>query len=52
MDTQLMMAVAAGVALFLVFAFQVYRSARDGMDDSPVSATWLAERKRVKDDHQ
>ncbi len=51
MDPQLM-AVGAGAALLLVFVFQFYRSARGDMDHSPVSATWLAERKRMKDDHQ
>ncbi len=44
------MIAGAGGALLLVFVFQVYRSARGDMDDSPVSDTWLAERKRLKDD--
>ena len=46
------MAVGAGATLFLAFAFQLYQSARGAMDNSPVSATWLAERKRMRDDHQ
>ena len=46
------MAAGVAAALLLMFAFQFYRSTRGNMDDSPVSATWLAERKRMKDDHQ
>jgi hypothetical protein len=49
MDTQLMF-VGAGGALLLAFAFQVYRTARGEMNHSAVSETWLAERKRMKDE--
>ena len=45
------MFVGAGGALLLAFAFQVYRTAR-GENHSAVSETWLAERKRMKDEHE
>ena len=41
-----------GAALLAVFAFQVWRSTRDDMTGSAVSQTWLAERKRVKDEQE
>ena len=49
MDTQLMI-VGAGGALLLLLAFQVFRSARHDVSDSPVSQTWLSEQKRAKSD--
>jgi len=41
----------AGGALVLAVVFQIYRSTRSDMDRSAVSESWLAERKRFKDEH-
>jgi hypothetical protein len=51
MDTQLMF-VGFGGVLVLTFMFQVFRSARGHMTHAAVSETWLAERKRMKDEHE
>ena len=51
MDTQLMF-VGAGGALLLAFVFQVYRTARNEINNSAVSEAWLAERKRIKEEHE
>jgi hypothetical protein len=51
MDTQLMF-VGAGGVLLLAFVFQVVRSARSEINHSAVSDAWLAERKRMKDEHE
>ncbi|HEY6360967.1 MAG TPA: hypothetical protein VIX63_07665 [Vicinamibacterales bacterium] len=51
MDTQLVI-VGVGGALLAVFAFQVWRSTRDDMNRSTVSESWLAERRRIKEEQE
>jgi hypothetical protein len=48
MDAQLM-TLGAGGAFLLVAVWQIVRSARGETNDSPVSQTWLAERKRMRE---
>jgi hypothetical protein len=51
METQLVM-FGVGGALLAVVAFQVWRTTRDDLNGPAVSETWLAERRRIKDEQE